>query len=50
MTCKREDPAFQLLAWVASSLAKQKAHVADFGCVWDRNFPTKITAQIMANF
>ena len=36
----------KLLAWVVSSLQSKETHVADFACVLDRNFPTKITAKI----
>ena len=36
----------KLLAWVASSLQSRETHVADFACIWDRNFLMKITAKI----
>src|SRR6218665_3578420 len=37
---------FKLLSWVASSLQSRETNVADFACVWDRNFSTKIKAKI----
>src|SRR6218665_101082 len=36
----------KLLAWVASSLQSRETNVADFACVLDRNFSTKIKAKI----
>jgi len=36
----------KLLAWVASSVQSRETNVADFACVWDRNFSTKIKAKI----
>ena len=39
----------KLLAWVAGSLQSRETYVTDFACVWDRNFPTKITAKLLTN-